>query len=523
MLSNDFVNWDSILRRQTHMPDTAEDIFPVEKPAKMRVLVAEDELVNRRIVEHALRKRGYDVVMAKDGDEAWQVLQNRSDIQLAVLDWVMPKCDGIEVCRMVRSQPLGRYVYTILLTSRDKKEDVARGLEAGADDYITKPFDITEFHARIKVGERMVLLQNQLKEHMEKLKELDRLKSEFLSTVSHEIRTPIAVMKGGVSLCLDGVAGAVTDMQKEILGDTLESIDRLMRLITDLLDVSKIEAGRICLHRRMTDLGVLAQKIRKNFLPQAMEKTIRLYVEIPSESPVCHVDPDKITQIFSNLVGNALRFTGQGGRVIIKVEDEGEFVHGSVSDNGVGIAEQDLPKLFSKFKQVGRVEGPGYKGTGLGLCIAKGLVEKHGGRIWVESKLGEGSIFHFSIRRGVAPGILLVGGEPEQAELVRDVMDDVGYRFIQAADGESVLEKAVKERPDLVVLDMNHSDFDAYELACSLKNHETVGEIPILLLAGSSFDTRRLGVEIGETPFPILEKPILRDELRRVVQEMITC
>ena len=239
-----------------------------------------------------------------------------------------------------------------------------------------------------------------LKEANKRLKKLDRLKSDFVSMVSHEIRTPITIMKEGISLCLEGIAGELTDMQQELLNGTLQSVFRLQRLVTELLDLSKIEDGKLELHRSMIELGAVAQQVQNDFKNQAAEKNIQFHLSILSEPISVYVDRDKIIQIFHNLVSNAVRYTESGGEIRIRIEDtrEKEIVC-SVSDTGIGIAEENIRDLFSKFKQFGRPKGADYKGTGLGLAIAKGLVEKHGGRMWVESEQGKGSTFYFSIPR----------------------------------------------------------------------------------------------------------------------------
>ena len=237
-----------------------------------------------------------------------------------------------------------------------------------------------------------------LKEANRRLKEFDQLKSDFLSTVSHEIRTPITIMREGISLCIDGVAGDVTEAQKELLTDTLDSVDRLERLVTDLLDLSKIESGKIEIRKSKIDLCQILKKIKKNFNQQVRTKGLSLDLNSTKDSISLFADEDKILQIFSNLVSNAVRYTEPGGKITVRGEEKGEFILCSVTDTGIGISEENLHKVFSKFEQFGRIEGSGYKGTGLGLTIVKGLVEKHDGEIWVESQLGMGTTFYFTIK-----------------------------------------------------------------------------------------------------------------------------
>ncbi len=243
-----------------------------------------------------------------------------------------------------------------------------------------------------------------LKEANRQLRKFDRLKSDFVSMVSHEIRTPITIMREGISLCLDGVTGELNEAQKNVLGDTMEHIDRLSRLVTDLLDLSTIEEGKIELYISRVDLCRVVEKIKNDFKKYARNKQINIGIDVPSEALFIHVDKDKIIQVFHNLLNNAIRFTPQGGEIKIVIEDKEDEVLCSVSDTGTGIAKKDIPKLFSKFEQFGRKTNSEDKGTGLGLAICKGLVKKHGGRIWVESALGEGSTFNFTIKKGVKLG-----------------------------------------------------------------------------------------------------------------------
>src|SRR4030042_2308949 len=207
----------------------------------MRLLIAEDDSITRSLLKSVMKKNGYDVVAARNGTEAWEAMNQEDAPRLALIDWMMPGMDGIELCSKIRETKENRYVYIILVTARTRIEDMTEGLNAGADDYMTKPFNARELLARIKVGERILGLQNCLQENVQKLKALDHMKSDFISTVSHELRTPIAIMREAVSLCLDGLAGEITGEQEDLLNDALQNIDRLTRLVNDFLDVSKKE------------------------------------------------------------------------------------------------------------------------------------------------------------------------------------------------------------------------------------------------------------------------------------------
>ena len=227
-------------------------------------------------------------------------------------------------------------------------------------------------------------------------KQIDQLKSEFISTVSHEFRTPLAIIKEGISQVLDGICGEINKSQKETLTISLQAIDRLTRLVDGLLDISRIEAGHIEFKKDLIDIGQLVREIHVAFQARARNKGLVLKSIIPETPVSIYADKDKIIQIFTNLTGNALKFT-EKGHVEIAVTDKGETVECSVTDTGKGIAKEDLSKVFDKFQQFARAIGPGEKGTGLGLAICKGLVEAHEGRIWLESMLGSGTRAVFTL------------------------------------------------------------------------------------------------------------------------------
>jgi signal transduction histidine kinase len=237
--------------------------------------------------------------------------------------------------------------------------------------------------------------EEDLKENMLKLRELDEMKSDFVSTVSHELRTPLTVIKEGIDLVLSRALGQVNPQQEECLGMAGRNIDRLNKLITNVLDISKIEAGITGFSGEKVELPPLLKNIVEPFQPVSARKGLKLKL-LCEELPAIHADPDKIVQILSNLLNNAFKFTQHGG-VTVSARPYLDFVEISVADTGPGIAEEDLRKLFSKFSQVGnRYERPS-GGTGLGLYITRNLVELMGGRIRAESEAGQGTKFIFTL------------------------------------------------------------------------------------------------------------------------------
>jgi two-component system, OmpR family, phosphate regulon sensor histidine kinase PhoR len=229
----------------------------------------------------------------------------------------------------------------------------------------------------------------------------ERLKDEFLATVSHELRTPLTTIQEGVSQVQDGLLGETTALQREILGLVLEDSERLTRLIDDLLDGSRIKSGRMQVHRRHVDMGAVVRQTVERYAPEARRRGLGLSTVLAGASLEIYADPDRLLQIWSNLLDNALRFTPTGA-IRLRVEDGGDHLSCQVEDTGIGIPEAELPKIFTRFHQVGRTPGPGRRGTGLGLSIVKGLVESHGGEVEVRSRPGKGSTFIFRLPKAQA-------------------------------------------------------------------------------------------------------------------------
>ncbi|HEY1372950.1 MAG TPA: ATP-binding protein [Candidatus Binatia bacterium] len=247
------------------------------------------------------------------------------------------------------------------------------------------------------------------KRYEERLKQLDAMKSEFVSSVSHELRTPLTAIKGSVDNMLDGLTGALNEKQGRYLTRIKSNTDRLSRLINDLLDLSAIEAGKIDLKRSRVALAPLARDVAETLRPVAADKSIHLEVSAADATVTAWADRDKVIQVFMNLIGNALKFTPAEGKVTVAVERDGEgWAKVSINDTGPGIPTEEAQKIFDRFYQVAAAGRQKARGTGLGLSISKSLVEMHGGKIWMESQPGHGSTFSFTLpveppaRTGVA-------------------------------------------------------------------------------------------------------------------------
>jgi signal transduction histidine kinase len=241
-------------------------------------------------------------------------------------------------------------------------------------------------------------LYERLRSANEKLEQINHLKNEFISMVSHELRTPLTTIKGYVSIVLSGETGELKEKQKYFLETSDRAIDRLTLLVSDLLDISRLEAGQIQMQLRPISLPDLVTRVGINFAPQLKAQGLKFTVNMPEKLPMLLADPHRLTQVFDNLLSNAIKFTAQGG-ITITATDKGDFIMVSVKDTGIGLAKNEQDRIFEKFYQV-KVSGSWpSKGTGLGLAIVKSIVESHRGKVWVESDTNKGCDFRFLIPR----------------------------------------------------------------------------------------------------------------------------
>ncbi len=226
-------------------------------------------------------------------------------------------------------------------------------------------------------------------------KNIDHMKTEFISVASHELRTPMTSIKGSIDLVLSGFAGQIGTETQELLEIAHKSCDRLIRLINDILDLAKIEAGQIKLQKIPGDLLDPVERSIRGLKAYADQLGVKISMVAPESLPQIEGDKDRIEQVVTNLLSNAIKFSPENGEIKVRLLVDSNWVECRVEDQGCGIAEQNLEKVFGKFQQVG--ESPRKGGTGLGLAIAQGLVQEHGGKIWVESKVNEGSQFIFRL------------------------------------------------------------------------------------------------------------------------------
>lgn len=337
-------------------------------------------------------------------------------------------------------------------------------------------------------------------------KRLEGIKDEFVSTVSHELRTPLSITKEGISLVLDKIPGDINEKQTKILTTAMNNIDRLARIINELLDISKIESGKLELKKDWIDIKNIIEHIASSFELKVKEKGLRLKLNLPKREIKIYADADKINQVFTNLMANAVRFT-QKGFIEISVYEEGNTVECSVADTGIGIAKEDLPNIFSKFQQFGRTVGDGEKGTGLGLSIAKGIVEMHNGQIRAESQSGKGSKFSFTLPR-YTPETLFKEHINIGIKEALDKSSKVSLIVVSILDFNKLLEELSVEKLHSILKNLEDAVKNSLRRAGDVVIKDT-GELVIILPGCDKESALRIEGRITQ----ILEENLTKDGL----------
>jgi len=396
--------------------------------------------------------------------------------------------------------------------------------------------DITE---RKKIEEEIERTYQELEKMIEKAESASRAKSEFLANMSHEIRTPLNAIIGMTELSLDM---ATSPEQREYLKIVISNSESLLALINDILDVSKIEAGKMEIEEHTFDLKELIESVTEVLSVRAKEKKLELISYVDPDLPMLVVgDSIRIRQILVNLIGNAIKFT-ESGEVVVKVEidkaddmdnqqtDKRVGLHFSVSDTGIGISKEQMEKIFDKFSQADTSTTRRYGGTGLGLTISRSLVEMMGGRIWVESEVGKGSIFHFTLnlkyqkereekRREYAYpdfkdiSVLVVDDSSTNRFILNKTLTAWGFRVVEAGSGKEALS-ILNEAPGgfgLMIIDYHMPEMDGIDVIKSIRGHARFRNLRIILLSswGSISARLRTDLDIAE----MLVKPIKQSKL----------
>jgi len=348
----------------------------------------------------------YNIVWPQVGENILKKVEEEK-FDIILLSYDIPGLNGLEILADLQYKELSG---PVIMMADDKDKDFAtQAMREGAYDYVIREEGFEEglsiimynamaaFHAlkeRERLQKEVAAKKVELEAANKKLQQLDSIKSDFVSNVAHEFRTPLMIIKGNVELVNKGGLGNIAPAQKEMLDGAIGIVNRLSRLVNDLLDISKIESGKMELKKEPVEINEIIEENLVGFDKIIKDKKHKLQKDLAKDLPKIEVDKDKVTQVFVNLFSNAIKYSPESGTITVKTVNLEKEIMVEISDTGEGVAPDNLDKIFDKFTRV-TVEKK--EGTGLGLPIAKDIVSLHKGRIWVKSELGKGSQFYFTL------------------------------------------------------------------------------------------------------------------------------
>ena len=526
---------------------------------RVNILLVDDQPGKLLAYEAMLSELGEHLITARSGREALEHLL-RTEISIVLMDVSMPELDGFELAEIIRQHP--RYQKTaIIFVSAVHLSDLDRlkGYASGAVDYVSVPVVPELLRAKVRVfaelyrktrelerltaelekrvNERTAELQASVARQIElaeQLRDADKRKDEFLALLAHELRNPLAPVRNAVSIMrLKGT----DDPQLEWCHQVIDrQASQLTRLVDDLLDVSRITRGKINLRREDVELSSIIRDAVDTSRPLVDANRHELRVVLPDLPVVLHGDAARLTQIVANLLNNAAKYQNEGGVIDLNAQRDGNFVEIRVRDNGIGLSDEMLPRLFELFSQGERTLDRSQGGLGIGLSLVKKLVELHGGTVTAKSGgLGKGS--EFAVRLPCLPqlpqakhltpnGVAAVNGETQSqrilvvddsidaAESMAILLRNDGHQVTVAHDGVTALELAASVRPSMVLLDIGLPGIDGYEVCRRVRELGLPVRIVAMTGYGQEKDRQRAKAAGFDTH---TVKPVQYDELRRLI------
>jgi two-component system sensor histidine kinase/response regulator len=366
------------------------------------ILIVDDAPNNVRLLTRILESVDYPVVIAQDGYEALEQVATHHP-SLILLDIQMPGMDGFEVCQRLKADPCTSDIPIIFISALTDIDDIVHALSIGGSDYVTKPFKLKEVLARVenqltvvRQHRQIAMLREQDRRHFEAL---DKMKTEFVQMATHDLKNPLGVILGFAEILRDlPVEPTNAGIFAEGLTAIEESVDKMRSLVADMLELAQIQTG-VDLTLSPASLAAFLEEALRGFDLLAGQQQIELVFRKPPQDIQIAIDKKRMVRVIDNLVSNAIKYTPQQGRVSVEAEINEDEVIIRVSDNGLGIPPESIPRLFDAFYRVKTREHSEIEGTGLGLSVVKTIVDQHDGEIAVESTLGQGSVFSICLPR----------------------------------------------------------------------------------------------------------------------------
>jgi two-component system sensor histidine kinase/response regulator len=368
------------------------------------ILVADDIPANVELLLDQLNSLGYDTITATDGPSAIAAASEHQP-DLCILDVSMPAGDlgvddrstGFEVCRRIKRDPRTSRIPVIFVTALNDTSDRVRAIEAGGDDFLTKPHNRLVLGARVRSLLKLKAATDALEDSLRKLRELERVRDDLMKMIVHDLKTPLTSVLATLEMLADGDFGEVSTPQKVAIGEVESKSEDLLALIDDILEVARIEEANITLTLAPMAPGALLAELVHEWGHRFQQEQTTVFVSVADDAPIFTGDKGLIKRVFSNLIQNAVTHSSRAVHLELSARRAGHGVLFTVSDNGPGIPPEYHEVIFRKFGQVEMPRTPRTRSSGLGLTFCKLVVERPRGRIWVNSAEGKGSSFYIEL------------------------------------------------------------------------------------------------------------------------------
>ena len=467
------------------------------------ILNVDDDEANRYAKSRILKRAGYEVIEAGTGTDALRLVKEVQP-DLVLLDVKLPDITGLEVCRLIKQDPNSAHIMVLQISaSHVTTPERVLGLECGADTYLTEPVDTTELLATVRALLRLYKREEENRQLLAQLREADRQKDDFLATLAHELRNPLHPIRGAVELlCLKPQLDPELQLSCDVID---QQLNHLARLIDDLLDVARITRDKLDLRKErlcLADVLKSAVQSSRTFLASLGHQAI---VTLPPDTVRLEGDLVRLTQILVNLLNNSAKYTPKDGKIWVSATVQRDRAIISVKDDGVGIASDQLPRVCDMFYQVDRSLERSESGLGLGLTLARKLVELHGGTLEARSEgLGKGSEFLVSLpilppeetsqsteQISTAAGenedkwrILIVDDGARTREMYSMLLRRRGHEVETAPDGKTGIEMVESFRPDVILLDLTMPRLNGFDTCLKIRELPSGKNIAMIAVTG---------------------------------------
>ncbi|HVE15305.1 MAG TPA: response regulator [Chthoniobacterales bacterium] len=503
-------------------------------PDPVHFLLVDDLEGNLLSLEGLLRREGLVLLKASSGTEALELLL-KHEVALAILDVQMPGMDGFELAELMRGSERTRRVPIIFLTAGNAdRQRRFRGYEAGAVDFLHKPIEPDILRSKADVFYELFLQRRQIARQRDALELADRRKDEFLAVLAHELRNPLTPIRYGLDMMRMSPGQAPAEDMQAMMD---RQLTHLVRLIDDLMDVSRISRGKIDLRKAHISLQAALQSAIEASRPFIESRRHALTLDIPEEPLWLDADATRISQVISNLLNNAAKYTSEGGQIGLSVNPTGNQVFISITDNGIGIPEEMLPRIFDLFTQVEKRGERSRGGLGIGLALARQLVELHQGTLEASSAgNGQGSTFvvQLPLAANAATPVpeptqrahdqtplrmLVVDDNVSSAETTGRILSMVGHEITLAHNGPDALRLAREIAPDVIMLDIGMPGMSGYEVCRELRSAPAFKDTVFIAQTGWGQERDRL--KTREAGFDHhLTKPVNFHELAELLAKV---